>query len=149
MNAINQIIIEGNVVRSPEVKTLPKGTKGSTLPIAVNHVYKDESGKFVTDTGYYNVEAWGEKFSDRVSTFGVQGRGVRVIGRLKQNRWKDENGKNHERVLIVAEHVDFKPFKKKDDTNGKETELKQETVTQEANLALAAQGVAQEADAVF
>ena len=58
MNAINQIIIEGNVVRYTEVKTLPKGTKVSALPIAVNHVYKDESGKFVTDTGYYNVEAW-------------------------------------------------------------------------------------------
>ena len=42
-----------------------------------------------------------------------KGRGIRVVGRLKQNRWKDDAGKSHSRVKIIAEHIEFKPFLKK------------------------------------
>lgn len=30
------------------------------------------------------------------------------MGRLKQNRWQDQNGKWQSRVSVVAEHVEFK-----------------------------------------
>jgi single-strand DNA-binding protein len=56
----------------------------------------------------FSSEVW----SDLAETCGKnlkKGRGVRVVGRLKQDRWKDQGGKNHERVKIVAEHVEFKP----------------------------------------
>jgi single-strand DNA-binding protein len=43
-----------------------------------------------------------------------KGRGVRVVGRLKQDRWTDPDGKPHSRVEIIAEHVEFKPQKKTD-----------------------------------
>jgi len=44
-----------------------------------------------------------------------KGRGVRVVGRLKQDRWTDADGKPHSRIFIVAEHVEFRPqFKKQD-----------------------------------
>ena len=33
------------------------------------------------------------------------------MGRLKQDRWQDTEGKTRSRVLIVAEHVEFKPIK--------------------------------------
>jgi single-strand DNA-binding protein len=32
-----------------------------------------------------------------------------VVGRLKQNRWQDADGKNRSKVCIIAEHVEFKP----------------------------------------
>jgi single-strand DNA-binding protein len=38
-----------------------------------------------------------------------------VVGRLKQDRWTDADGKGHSKILIVAEHVEFKPQMKKDD----------------------------------
>ena len=34
---------------------------------------------------------------------------MRVVGRLKQNRWKDNDGKNVSKVFIVAEHIEYKP----------------------------------------
>jgi single-strand DNA-binding protein len=40
---------------------------------------------------------------------GHKGRGVRVVGRLKQSRWTDTDGKTKSRVSIVAEHVEFRP----------------------------------------
>jgi single-strand DNA-binding protein len=56
-----------------------------------------------------------------------KGRGVRVVGRLKQDRWADADGKAHSRVEIVAEHVEFKPQLKKQDGDAKEGEEGEET----------------------
>ena len=38
-----------------------------------------------------------------------KGRGVRVVGRLKQDRWQGEDEKMRERYVVVAEHVEFHP----------------------------------------
>jgi single-strand DNA-binding protein len=44
---------------------------------------------------------------------GHKGRGVRVAGRLKQERWQDRDGKAQPKAVIVAEHTKFRPdFKK-------------------------------------
>jgi len=51
---------------------------------------------------------------------------VRVVGRLKQDRWSDPDGKPHSRVLVIAEHVEFKPQIKKDGDATAEGEKTQE-----------------------
>ena len=38
-----------------------------------------------------------------------KGRGVRVVGRLKQDRWTDDDGNSHNKIKVVGEHVEFKP----------------------------------------
>ena len=38
---------------------------------------------------------------------GRKGMPVRVIGRLKQERWKNEDGKQVSKIFVVAQHVDF------------------------------------------
>ena len=57
------------------------------------------------------MEAW-SKLGLACSQNLKKGRGVRVVGRLKQDRWTDAAGKLRSRVMIVAEHVEFKPVKK-------------------------------------
>jgi len=37
------------------------------------------------------------------------------VGRLKQDRWTDTEGKTRSKVKIVAEHVEFKPMQRKED----------------------------------
>ena len=39
---------------------------------------------------------------------------MRVVGRLKQDRWTGNDGKPRSRISIVAEHVEFRPEFKKD-----------------------------------
>ena len=43
-----------------------------------------------------------------VMLINVQAWGIRVVGRLRQERWTDKDGGNRERILVVAEHVEFK-----------------------------------------
>lgn len=137
MNAINQIIIEGNVVRPPVLKETPNGKKVCTVPLAVNHYYKDNSGKYVDEVGYFDIETWGDKLAPSIEKNALQGRGIRVIGRLKQDRWKDSDGKSCSKIKIVAEHIDFKPFKKGE---AKEEDLD----SARRDLETAAAGVVQE-----
>ncbi len=113
---MNQVILEGNIVRVPVAKETPRGTRLCTLPIAVNRIYKDKTGNDVDEVSYYDIEAWGEKLSSIIEKCGFKGRGVRIVGRLKQNRWKTTDGKTMSKIVVIAEHVDFKPqFRKKND----------------------------------
>ena len=112
MNSLNQIIVEGNIVREPELKSLPSGAASCTLPIAVNRKYKTGDGSYEEDVSYFDVDTFGG-LAEVCVKWCPKGRGIRVVGRLKQNRWKDDAGKSHSRVKIIAEHIEFKPFLKK------------------------------------
>jgi len=121
MNNLNSILIEGNLVRDAEIRTTPKGTTVGTFQIASNRFYKQETG-MEKEVSFFNVEAW-SKLAESVGNKGRKGRGVRVVGRLKQDRWNDKEGKTQSKVVIVAEHIEFRPEFKKD---GTETESQTE-----------------------
>ena len=115
MNNLNSILIEGNMVRDPLMRSTPKGTAVCNFTIASNRYYRQDSN-FEKETGFFDVETWG-KLADVCSAQGRKGRGVRVVGRLKQDRWTGNDGKSHNKVAIVAEHVEYRAdFKKADDT---------------------------------
>ncbi|MCL2802160.1 MAG: single-stranded DNA-binding protein [Treponema sp.] len=112
MNNLNSILIEGNLVREPMLRTTPKGTQVCTLTLASNRYYKQDTG-FEREVSFFNVDTWA-KLAEICYAKGKKGRGLRVVGRLKQNRWNDPDGKTHSRITIVAEHVEFRPEFKKD-----------------------------------
>ena len=121
MNNLNSILIEGNLVRDAEIKSTPKGTSVCTFPIATNRFYKQENG-MEKEVSFFNVETW-SKLAESVSNLGRKGRGVRVVGRLKQERWQGKEGKAMSKVVIVAEHVEFRPEFKKNSTAEEETKI--------------------------
>lgn len=107
MNNLNSILIEGNLVRDPMFRSTAKGTSLCTFCLASNRFHKQESG-LEKDVSFFEVETWA-KLAENCRTLGRKGRGVRVVGRLKQDRWNDAEGKPHSKVSIVAEHVEFRP----------------------------------------
>jgi single-strand DNA-binding protein len=110
MNSLNSILLEGNLVRDPESKTLPTGSQVCNFAIASDRFYKQAEGDLEKEVSYFDVEAWAKLGTACVQNL-KKGRGVRVVGRLKQDRWTDQEGKTKSRVKIVAEHVEFKPVK--------------------------------------
>jgi single-strand DNA-binding protein len=115
MNNLNSVLIEGNMVRDPLVRSTPKGTQVCHFSIASNRFFRQDSS-LEKETGFFDVEAWG-KLASACSNQGRKGRGVRVVGRLKQDRWTGSDGKSHNKVAIVAEHVEYRTdFKKSDQT---------------------------------
>jgi single-strand DNA-binding protein len=110
VNALNSILLEGNLTRDPESKTLSTGTQVCNFSMASDRYYR-QNDNTEKEVSYFDVEAWA-KLGLACSQNLKKGRGVRVVGRLKQDRWLDPEGKSKSRVIIVAEHVEFKPQKK-------------------------------------
>jgi single-strand DNA-binding protein len=126
MNNLNSILIEGNLVRDPEIHYTAKGTPVCTFSIASNRYFKQDSG-MEKEVSYFNVETWSQ-LAESANNLGHKGRGVRVVGRLKQERWSDREGKAQSKVVIVAEHVEFRPdFSNKPVTDEQDSEAVEET----------------------
>jgi single-strand DNA-binding protein len=107
MNNLNSILIEGNLVRDPLLRSTPRGTSVCTFTLASNRYSKQDSGT-EKEVSFFDVETW-TKLAEYCYNQGHKGRGVRVVGRLKQDRWNGADGKAHSRIAIVAEHVEFRP----------------------------------------
>jgi single-strand DNA-binding protein len=130
MNNLNSILIEGNIVREPEFRATEKGISFCEFSIAVNRYYKTEDSDiketayydgykaedsvvdgettYFKETSYFSVECW-SKLAESVNKLGKKGRGVRVVGRIKQDRWVNADGKLLSKISIVAEHIEFSP----------------------------------------
>ena len=121
MNNLNSILIEGNLVRDPLIRSTPKGTQVCSFTLASNRFYKQDSG-YEKEVGFFDVETFA-KLAENCYNLGHKGRGVRVVGRLKQDRWNGNDGKAHTKISIVAEHVEFRPEFKKETTQGQGTDL--------------------------
>ena len=110
MNDLNSILIEGNLTRDPVLTNTPTGTAVCNFALA-SHVNLKRNAEQVRDTSYFDVEAW-QRLGENCAEYLRKGRGVRVVGRLKQDRWRDGEGRPRSRVKIVAEHVEFRPMKR-------------------------------------
>ena len=126
MKSLNQLIIEGNMVREPVLKTTPNGTPLCTFSIAANRSYKKDNS-FIQETSYFDIETWAN-LAKLCNENGAKGRGVRVVGRIKQDRWVGTDGKKYNKVKIIAEHVEFKPIFK---TAGSEKTKREEVLADE------------------
>jgi single-strand DNA-binding protein len=119
VNNLNSILIEGNLVRDPELSYTTKGTAVCKFSVASNRFFKQEQ-EMQKEVSFFDVSTWA-RLAEVCGEYLKKGRGVRVVGRLKQDRWTDADGKGHSRIEIVAEHVEFKPqFKKADGKDGDE-----------------------------
>jgi single-strand DNA-binding protein len=84
------------------------------------------------EVSFFDVSTW-TRLAEVCGEYLKKGWGVRVVGRLKQDRWTDPEGKPRSRVLIVADHVEFKPQLKGKD--GEEKPAEEEDVEEEAKEA--------------
>ena len=119
MNDLNSVLLEGNLTRDPE-STVTKGwTTLCTFSIGVNRQYKIDDEK-KEEVSFFEIETWG-RLAENCFEYLSKGRGVRVVGRLKQSRWESDD-KSYSKVVIVAEHVEFKPipFPNKEETEEKQ-----------------------------
>ena len=106
MNDLNSVLIEGNLTRDPVMAATPKGTPVCTFGLAANRYYRVDEEK-QEEVSFFDVETW-SRLAQRCGDELTKGRGVRVVGRLKQDRWTNKDGEPRSRVKIVAEHVEFK-----------------------------------------
>jgi single-strand DNA-binding protein len=106
VNALNSIIIEGNIVGDPVTKETTRGSTVTNFQIASNRFFRNGDNT-EQETSFFEIEAWG-KLAEVCAEICEKGRGIRVVGRLKQDRWTDAEGRACSKVKVVAEHVEFR-----------------------------------------
>ena len=132
MNNLNSVLLEGNLVRDPLIRSTPKGTAVCNFTIASNRFFRQDSG-FEKETGYFDVETW-SKLAEVCYAKGQKGIGARIVGRLKQDRWESSEGGTRSRIVIVAEHVEFRRQSKTEGSPEEEAEAQEEITQEEAVL---------------
>ena len=78
-----------------------------TFTVAPNGFFKQDD-ELQKEVSFFDVSTWARP-AEVCGEYLRKGRGVRVVGHLKQDRRTDAEGKTRSRVLFVAEHVEFRP----------------------------------------
>ena len=104
MNNMNSLILEGVVVGEPH---LVETSNIINFTIEVSRYYKNSAGEGVEEKSTFKVVAFGCMCDIPVK----EGSGVRVVGRLKENKWTDKDGVSHSEVQVVAEHIEIRKTK--------------------------------------
>ncbi len=107
MNHLNSILLEGVLVDDPRL-VIDNGTnKLAKFSIASDRYYISKSGEKQVDTCFIPVQTW-NVMADRAVQVLAKGMTVRVVGRLRQNRWTTDEGSSMSSIEIVADHVEYR-----------------------------------------
>lgn len=105
--SFNRVIIQGNVTRDPEVRTLPSGNSVARLSIAINRTYADKAGNRKEEVTYVDVDAFGKQ-AETVGKFFTKGKPILIEGRLKLDKWEDKTtGEKKSRLGVMLENFSF------------------------------------------
>lgn len=101
--ALNSIVIQGRMVRDPELKSTPGGTSVTSFTLAVERDFKDkETGKRSTD--FVDCVAW-RNTAEFVSKYLTKGRMAVAVGRLQIRDYTDKDGNKRRISEVVADSV--------------------------------------------
>ena len=98
---LNSVHIIGRLTKDCEFGFITSGSALAKFSIACNRM-KAKDGSIPVD--YFNVEVWGKQ-AESLKSYLVKGKQVAIDGRLKQERWKGQDGSSQSRVSIVASNV--------------------------------------------
>jgi single-strand DNA-binding protein len=90
-NLRNSVRLIGNLGATPEIRELPSGKKMAKMAIATTERYKDGDGKYVNETQWHQLIAWG-KSVDYIAKYLDKGQEVAVEGKLVNRSYTDKEG---------------------------------------------------------
>ncbi len=106
MTSYNHTVLVGNATRDPELKTTTSGKSVCTFDLAVNHTYKDKSGKRQEQTAFIPLTLW-DRQAEVTAEYVRKGRLIMVDGRLEQDRWEDKDGNKKSRLKLNVKSIVF------------------------------------------
>ena len=108
MANINQVVLEGNLTASAVLSRWGDGTPYVRFTIANNEYFKTSEGKYDSIPSYIDCIVKGN-YAESMSKYLLKGRHLSVTGRLKQNRWQDEQGNKRSAVVVKVSEISLAP----------------------------------------
>jgi single-strand DNA-binding protein len=89
--SINKVTLLGRLGADPEIKYTQSGQAVSTLNVATNHNWKDDSGVWQTKTDWHRVVVWG-KLAETCHEYMKKGSKLYLEGSLQTRQYDDKDG---------------------------------------------------------
>lgn len=101
---LNQVVLVGRIVKTPELRVTETGKKTATVTIAVPRNYKNMNGEY--DTDFLDCTLW-TNIAENTAEYCQTGDMVGVKGRIQTRVIHGEDGIKKKKTEIVAEKVTF------------------------------------------
>ena len=103
-NAMNEVILVGNLTRDAELRYTPAGDAVTTISIAVNESWKDKTGNWQEKTHYVEINLWRD-LAETASEL-KKGDPVLVTGRLVNESWTDKEGNKRNSTRVEGRRIE-------------------------------------------
>lgn len=107
MANINQVVLEGNLTAAAVLSRWGDGTPYVRFTIANNEYYKRD-GRYESVPSFIDCIVKGP-YAESMAKHLLKGRHLSVTGRLKQNRWQDDQGNRHSAVVVKVSEISLAP----------------------------------------
>ncbi len=101
---LNQVVLVGRLVKTPELRVTGNGKKTATVTLAVPRNYKNADGEYETD--FLDCTLW-TNVAENTTEYCQTGDMVGVKGRIQTRVIQNEDGTKKKKTEIVAEKVTF------------------------------------------
>ena len=107
MASFNKVILMGNLTRDPELRYTPKGTAVARIGLAVNRVWRTETGESREEVTFVDCDAFA-RTAETLCQYLKKGNPVLVEGRLRLHSWEDkQTGQKQNRLRVDIENFRF------------------------------------------
>ena len=106
MANLNRVLLIGNLTRDPELRYIPSGSAVATFTVAVNRVYKTQSGEKKEEVSFIRTVVWGRR-AEVCGEYLSKGSPVFVEGRLQSRDWQTQDGQKRNTVEVIADNIQF------------------------------------------
>ena len=101
---INQIMLVGRLVKTPDLFITESGKKGTFITLAVGRPYKNQDGEYETD--FLDCTLW-SGVAERTTEYCKSGDIIGIRGRLQSRIIENDDGTKYKKLEVVAERVTF------------------------------------------
>lgn len=107
MASFNRVILMGNLTRDPELRYTPKGLAIAKIGLAVNRVWKTETGETKEEVTFVDIDAFGRQ-AETIAQYLKKGNPLLMEGRLRLDQWDDkQTGQKRSKLGVVLESFKF------------------------------------------
>lgn len=103
MRNINQVVVEGRLTRDAELRYSNSGLPILKFSVACND-RKKVGDSWQDEANFFDCVILG-KLAEAISPRMTKGAAALCSGKMKQDRWQDDSGKNKSRVEILVEEI--------------------------------------------
>ncbi len=104
MASFNLVVLIGNLVADPELKTTSSGISVTSFRIAVSRRFA--AGEQQQQADFIDIVCW-RKTAEFVTKYFTKGKPILVRGSLQTRTWTDNNDVKHYVTEVVADEVSF------------------------------------------